>query len=246
MANDNVSVTLLTQPFTLSFPEVLTAKAYQEKGKPPKGDPEFSFEGISDLDNLTGWQILDRDKSDWYVGDVQKRLVKLAKERWGDDLNVAEAVKSGAIGWPFKSGDAKAAAKPGKADHYQGRKSWRAHAKTVIAGRANEPALYEANADGTLKTPRLMRSTEEGKARINELFYGGAICTAELNAVAMQTPQGKYVTLYFNSLVFETDGERLGGGSHMERQRGVRGGVTQYDPSEGMGEAGELDDEIPF
>lgn len=243
--NENVSVTLISQPFTLSWPEVMKPKAYQPKGATkPKGDPEFSFEGISDLDDLTAWTIFDKETGNDAPGDVQKRCVRLAKEKWGDDYNVIEAVKTKGLGWPFKSGDAKADAKNGKAEHYRGRKSWRAHAKPEINGRVNEPSLYEAAPNGELI--KLMRSTEAGKARINELFYSGAICTAEVSAVAMTTPQGKFITLYFNSLLFEHDGERIGGLTKIERQRGVQGGNTSYDPSEGMKDDGNLDDEIPF
>lgn len=240
--NENVSVTLISQPFILSFPELLKPKAYQPKGGKPKGDPEFSFEGISELDDLSAWDILDREKGEFTKGSVEKRLVMLAREKWGDDFDVKTKVAEKDLGWPFKSGDVKADKKGAKAEHYRGKKSWRAHAKIEINGRANEPALYEAVDGGELV--KLMRSTEAGKQKINELFYGGAICTAEVNAVAMETPQGKYVTLYVNSVVFERHGERLGGGSAIERLRGVKGGQSDYDPTEGMGS--DLDDEIPF
>ncbi len=244
--NENVSVTLISQPFTLSFPEVMKPKAYQPKGATqPMGGPEYSFEGISDLDQLTGWKILDKEKGEFFPGDVQKRMVRLAKEKWGNDFDVIDAVKTKDLGWPFKSGDQKADDKGANAEHYRGRKSFRAKAKPEINGRVNEPALYESAENG--KLIKLMRSTEAGKARISELFYGGAVCTAEVSAVAMETPQGKFITFYFNSLVFEHDGERLGGGSNIERLRGVVGGSTNYDPSEGMGEQGnKLDDEIPL
>lgn len=245
MANENPSVTLITQPFTLSFPEVLKPKAFQPPGATkPKGEPEFSFEGISEIESLAAWQILDKEKGDFFAGDVQKRCVKLAKEKWGADFDVIGSVKSKDLAWPFKSGDAKAEAKPGKAEHYRGRKSWRAHAKALINDRVNEPALYEAAKDGSLI--KLMRSTEAGRSRINELFYGGAVCTAELNAVAGTSGDNKYVTFYLTSLVFEADGERLGGGSNMERLRGVKGGSSNYDPSEGMDGGDDLDDEIPY
>ena len=62
--------------------------------------------------------------------------------------------------------------------------------------------------------------------------------------MAGTTGDNKYVTFYVNSVVFKKDGERLGGGSHMERLLGVKGGETTYDPTEGM--KSNLDDEIPF
>ncbi len=245
MANTgNVSVTLITEPFILSFPQLDVPRAYQPKGSAPMGEPRYSFEAISDKEALQAWQILDRDKGEFSAGDVQKRLVRLAREKWGAKYNVVAAVKDKDLGWPFKPGDKKADEKGAKMEIYRGRMSWRAHANAEINGRPNPPTLYEAEEGGLVK---LMRTTEAGKARIAELFYGGAICTAEVNAVAMETPQGKFITLYLNSVVFEKDGERLGGVSAMERVRGVKGGSTSYDPSAGMGPGkDEMDDEIPF
>lgn len=242
--NERVSVTAITPPFTLSFPELLTPKAYQpNKNNPPKGDPEYSFEAICDPEKLEQWNVLERDATEFVIGDIQKWAVKLAKQKWGANFNVKDAVKQGGLGWPWKNGDKKADEKGSKADHYRGRKHFRAKAKAKIGERINAPALYEAQEGG--KLVQLMRSTEEGKARIGELFYGGAVCTAEVNVVPTETAQGKFITLYFNSIVFEKHGERLGGGSIMERFRGVQGGDTDYDPSAGMG-GSDLGDEIPY
>lgn len=240
--NNNPSFTTVTQPFILSYPKLLKPEPYMENGK-PKGDPQFSFEAISDVESLNSWNILDKAKDEFVQSSVEKRCVALAREKFGNDFNVVEAVKHGGLSWPFKSGDKKADEKGAKADHYRGKKSWRAKALAEINGNANEPTLYATDSNGDLV--KLLRGTEQGKQRINELFYGGAICTAELNAVAGETAQGKYVTFYLNCVVFEMDGERLGGGSAIERLRGVSGGDTKYDPTEGMGSS-DLDDEIPY
>lgn len=241
MANDNKSCTLVSAPFILSWPELLKPKAFTPKGGQAKGDPEFSIEGISTKESLSEWHILDRETGEFTLGNVEARLVKLARERWGDDYDVKGRVP-GELNWPFKSGDKKAEKAAGKGDHYKGKKSWRAHAKPEINGRPNAPALYEAAADGELVS--IPRSTEEGRRRIEELFYAGAICTAEVNAVAMVAPTGKdTVTLYLNSVVFEQHGPKLGGGSNIERLRGVKGGQSDYDPTAGMSES--LEDELP-
>ncbi len=242
--NKNPSVTVITEPFILSYPKLMKAEHYIDPDtKQPKGDPVFSFEAISALDALAAWDILDKDKDDFYKGKIEVRLVALAKEKWGDDFDVKAAVAHGGLSWPFKSGNAKADEKGTKADHYRDTKFWRGKALAEINGSPNEPSLYDGSGGELVK---LMRSTEAGKQRINELFYGGAICTAELNAVAGTTGENKYVTFYVNSIVFERDGDRLGGGSHMERQRGVKGGETATDPSKGMKGGTDLDDEIPF
>ena len=240
--NTNPSVTVITQPFILSYPKLLTAAPFMENGK-PKGDPVFSFEAISALDALAAWDILNKVEDEFSKGKIEVRLVKLAKEKWGDDFDVKASVAHGGLSWPFKSGNAKADEKGAKADHYRDTKFWRAKALAEINGSPNEPSLYDGS-DG--KLIKLMRSTEAGKQRINELFYGGAICTAELNAVAGTTGENKYVTFYVNSVVFERNGDRLGGGSRIERMRGVKGGESSVDPSAGMKDPKDLDDEIPF
>ena len=241
MANDNPSVTVITQPFILSYPKLFKPEPYMEDGK-AKGDPKYSFEAISDLDELLTWQILDKDANEFIDGGVEKRLVALAREKWGADFDVKAAVMHGGLSWPFKSGDKKFEEKGSTAEHYKGKKFWRAAALAEINGSPNAPALYCD--DGKAKAVKLLRGTEAGKARIAELFYGGAICIAELNAVAGTAGDNKYVTFYVNSVVFKKDGERLGGGSHMERLLGVKGGETDYDPTQGM--SGDLEDEIPF
>jgi hypothetical protein len=240
--NKNPSVTVITEPFILSYPKLLKAEPYMENGK-PKGDPVFSFEAISALDALAAWDIYSKDSDDPTKGKIEVRLVKLAKEKWGDDFDVKAAVAHGGLSWPFKSGNAKADEKGAKADHYRDTKFWRGKALAEINGSPNEPSLYDGRNGELIK---LRRSTEAGKQQINELFYGGAICTAELNAVAGTTGENKYVTFYVNSIVFERDGDRLGGGSKIERQRGVQGGESATDPSKGMDKPDDLDDEIPF
>jgi hypothetical protein len=241
MANKNPSATVVTERFIISYPKLLKAEPYVENGK-PKGDPVYSFEGISEVDSLNSWNILDKEKDAFVPGSVEKLCVSLAKEKWGADFDVRAAVQHGGLSWPFKSGDKKAETKGEKAAVYRGKKFWRAKALAEINGTPNEPALYFADKDGQLV--KLLKGTENGKQRINESFYGGAICTAELNVVAGETAKGKYVTFYVNSVIFETDGDRLGGGSAVERLRGVKGGATKYDPTEGMKE--DLEDEIPF
>lgn len=242
--NTNPSVTFITEPFILSYPKLLKAEPYIDPNtKQVKGDPVFSFEAISALSALAAWDILNKVEDEFAKGKVEVRLVALAKEKWGADFDVKAAVQHGGLTWPFKSGNAKADEKGAKAEHYRGTKFWRAKALAEINGSPNEPSLYDGSGGELIK---LMRSTEAGKQRINELFYGGAICTAELNAVAGVTGENKYVTFYVNSVVFERDGDRLGGGSRIEKMRGVKGGESPVDPSEGMQNKDTLEDEIPF
>ncbi len=244
MTNSNPSVTVITEPFILSYPKLMTPAPYIDPvTKQPKGEPVYSFEAISALDALAAWDILNKDADEFTKGKIEVRLVALAREKWGDDFDVKAAVQHGGLSWPFKSGNAKADEKGAKADHYRDTKFWRAKALAEINGSPNKPSLYDGSGG---KLVKLMRSTEAGKQRISELFYGGAICTAELNAVAGTTGENKYVTFYVNSIVFERNGDRLGGGSRIEKLRGVQGGESDIDPSKGMKDAENLDDDIPF
>ncbi len=244
-SNTNPSVTVITEPFILSYPKLLKAEPFIDPNtKKPKGDPVYSFEAISALDALAAWDIYEKNADQPVKGKIEVRLVALAKEKWGDDFDVKAAVQHGGLSWPFKSGNKKAEDKGAKAEHYRDTKFWRGKALAEINGSPNEPSLYDGSGGGELV--KLMRSTEAGKQRISELFYGGAICTAELAAVAGTSAENKYVTFYVNSIVFERDGDRLGGGSRIEQMRGVRGGESSVDPSEGMNKPNDLDDEIPF
>ena len=237
-----VSATFFTAPFILSYPKLVTAEPYMEDGK-PKGEPVYSLEAISDIDALAEWQEVNRDEGTFDPVKIEVRLVQLTKELFGDDFNVKEAVKHGGLSWPFKSGDKKADDKGEKGKHYRGKKFFRAKAKEEINGQRNEVNLYVNTGDGV---ERVVLGTTEGDRQAANKFYGGAICTAELNAVVGETAQGKYVTFYVNAVIFQDDGERLGGESNVARMYGVKGGKTQTDPTAGMKGGKELDDEIPF
>lgn len=240
--NQTVSATFFTAPFILSYPKLTKAESYMENGK-PKGDPHFSLEGISEIDSLSEWQEVNREEGTFDPVGIEVRLVKLVKEQFGDDFNVKEAVKHGGLSWPFKSGDKKAADKGEKGAHYRGKKFWRAKAKEEINGQRNEVNLYIKDSDGV---ERVILGTTEGDRAAANKFYGGALCTAELNAVVGETAQGKYVTFYVNAVIFQDDGDRLGGESNVARMYGVKGGKSQVDPTIGMAGGKELDDEIPF
>jgi hypothetical protein len=239
--NKSISATFVTAPFIISYPKLLKPESYTENGK-PKGEPMYSFEALSAVDSLSEWRMLNRETGDFNVVNVEAILVSLVKEKFGADFNVREAVKAKTLSWPFKSGDKRAEEKGEKGKHYAGKKIWRAKAMADIKGTPNSPTLYYESGQGLVK---ITRGTPTGIELINEKFYGGAICSAEVNAVADENAGGgKYATFYVNAVIFEKDGDRLGSGPAVERLRGVRGGQTDYNPTEGMGN--DLDDEIPF
>jgi len=239
MANSN-TITFFTAPFVLSYPKRITPAKFKDKAGVEKGDPHYSFEGISEPASLKLWKQIDREagtlKDDI---DIERVLVALAKKAW-PEINVKEAVASKELKWPFKSGTKLAEAKEGKADHYDGKKYWRAKAKDNIKGRVFVPNLYEGHPDGVILLDRGVPSFKE---KIGDLFYAGAWCTAEVTAATGDTG-GRYITLYLNAVVFEDHGERIQVyEGNIEKFRGVRGGSTDYDPTEGMDSG--IDDELP-
>lgn len=240
--NKNVSATFFTAPFILSYPKLTKAEPYMENGK-PKGDPHFSLEGISEIDSLADWREVNRDEGTFDPVKIEVRLVQMVKEQFGADFDVKKAVADKALSWPFKSGDKKADEKGEKGAHYRGKKFWRAKAKEEINGQRNDVNLYVNTGGGVDRV--VLGTTEGGRLAANK-FYGGAVCTAELNAVVGETAQGRYATFYVNAVIFQEDGDRLGGESNVARMYGVKGGKTQEDPTKGMSGGKELDDEIPY
>lgn len=238
----NPSRTVISPKFRLSYPTLVTPERFTDpETRTEKGDPVYNMEMIFLPDDLDKFRVENTDTGDFDTMDVRKLAVQLAKEKWGSDFKVKEAVQHGGLGWPFKDGDERAEKKGDKADHLRGKVLVRAKALSEINGKPNAPRLYYM-ADGKLK--QIVRGTDAARQHAESLFYGGAYCTAELSVVASEFASKKYITVYINGVVFEEHGERLGGGSALERFRGVRGGESDYDPTSGMSD--DIDDEIPF
>jgi hypothetical protein len=237
----------MTPTFRLSYPTLVVPEKFKDpQTGQEKGEPVYNMEMIFDAEQLAAFNAENTDTGEWDLVDVRKVGVMLAKQKWSTaeaPFNPAEAVKHGGLGWPFKSGDERAAEKGGKADHLKGKMLVRAKALSQINGKPNSPRLYYADPEGG-PDKQIVRGSETAKEQAAAMFYGGAYCAAELSVVASEFANKKYITIYINSVVFLEHGERLGSGSAMERFRGTRGGQSDYDPTEGMG--GELEDEIPF
>jgi hypothetical protein len=261
MASNRQKASFITSEFILSYPKLDKPDYYHEMVngvRVQKGEKlQYDMEALSLPESLKDWRLIDKDtyEAGPPTENIEQACVRLAKaafaEDLGDDFNVAEVVKMGALKWPFHSGDRKADAKGGKAEIYRGKKYWRAKAMAEIKGQAAAPKLYVAE-EGVEGLLQLHRGTIQGDQAIANHFYAGAYCTAEVTVQADDTGGNRYVTFYLNSITFERHGERMssGGGSAMERLRGVRGGTTDYNPTEGMEAAGpdvgDGSDEIPY
>jgi hypothetical protein len=232
---------LITSTFQMSFPNLLKPRAFQEApGKAPR-DPRYSVDMLYEPSDLEHFKIFDEKTQAFVDVDVRRVAAAVAKEEW-PDLNAKEAVAAGVLGWPVKDGDDYADKRDLKGkkgnDHFRGKK--------IIAAKANEeypPRLYHAKSG---KREQIVRGTTAGDQLAGQLFYGGAFAFAEITVKAVLSGENKYVTCYLNSIKFMKDGERLGGGSVMDRFDGIDGGESDIDPTGGADTGGDLDAEIPF
>lgn len=221
-----VSQLLLTPEFRMSWPALLKAVPFQNK---PNSE-EFSVLGIFDPDNLAFFR--DENKQD---RDIRRVMADLAQEEWPDIKNVNEEVKARKLYWPVVDGDQKAAeleARSKNGDVYKGKRLMRLKAK------AERPPELRFVVDGRYKV--LDRMDDADVSKINSLFVAGNYAFAEINVRPTQTPQGRYMTLYLNKICFLRTGERIGGGPSLMDEDDVRGGTSDYDPTQGMS------DDIPF
>lgn len=243
----NKSRTVLSPEFRMSYPSVIVAKEFKDKGK-PSGKFFYQTETILTEDSLKKFRVL-RDGVLVEV-DIQQLLAELAREAWGDEKNpetgaplTVKEMFAGPLakGWPLRKGDVvaeKLKAEGKNGDHYRGMR--------VMAIKANKtdkalpPALGFADANGFKPLDRLSPTDMQ---RAQMMFAGGNYAVAELNIVAQDVSGLKYLTPYLNSITYTREGVKLGnqGGQLMSRFEGIKGGASDHNPTAGMD-----DDEIPF
>ncbi len=217
--------------FRMSYASVVAPRPVVVEGK-PKGDPIFSNEMLFTPENLTKFKV--RRDDEWKEINVKSAMVEVARARF-PDLDLKAAIAAEAFSWPLKDGNKVAAemvAKKKKGDAYEG--------MMVIPAKSGQdypPQLFVV--DGG-KYVELSRGSEEDMRKARDLFVSGYYAKGSLNVVADTSGKNKYVTFYMNAILFVKKGERIGGVSAEDRFGGVDGGVSDYDPTEG------LDDEIPF
>jgi hypothetical protein len=228
----NSTRVLITPVFRMSYPNLLKARPFMRNGK-PAGEPKFSVGGIFDPEDMGKFKTFDEGTGKFIDVSLPVVLVELAKAKW-PGINVKEAVAAKELDWPIKNGDQlaqKAEAKKKSADHFVG--------KSIIQLSSSgeyPPNLYMRE-NG--KRKQLARGLDADEKRAASLFVAGSYAYAEVNIKPQETPQGRFITFYLNSVSFSKPGERIGGQSMMDRFDGVEGGASDHDPTGGM------DDEIP-
>lgn len=237
MANKS-SRRVLTPVFRMSWPKLVKAEQYQQKG-----DFHYSVETIFDPEDLDKFRAANPETGKSGLVDIRVVSSELAQIQW-PGINVKEAVASGALYWAVHNGDEYAAKKEAEgkdADAYKGKRFIKTKTLQKFA-----PKLRHRTAEG--QNVDLDRGVDSDMDRARDLFVGGNYAYAELTCEAKETPQGKFIVFYLNSICYFKPGERLGGGASMmdsDEYAGVTGGESDYDPTAGLG-GSDFDDEIPF
>lgn len=229
----SASLLLRTPVVRMSYPNLLTPKAFKDPNTGKEGAPMYNFEMIMTPEDLEKFEVLQED-GEWDSINVSHAMAQVAREEW-PGIDLKETVKHKSLRWPLKDGNQKKAereAKGKKGDVYEGMK--------VIPVKASEkypPQLYVVE-NGKFR--ELSRTDDGDRQKIEQLFVAGFYVKANVNVTTAFLNDIKYVTFYVNAVVFIREGERIGGMTAEQRFGGIEGGESDYDPTEG------LDDEIPF
>lgn len=232
MADAKVTARVMTPPFRMSYPTLITPKQFVRNGK-PQGDPKFSVNMIFNMDQDEKFRHFP-ESGDPVLVSIKKLGQELAAKKWpGKKMGELFPPKqSNGIpkGWLIINGDKKAAemeAKGKDAEAYKG--------KFVIAATSTESVPPELRYLDGKKQITLDRTNEKDMAKAKELFVGGYYCaTAVLNLMAHTVDDNNFITAYVNNLLFWKKGEKIGKGSLMDRFEGIEGGEADFDPTAGL------------
>jgi hypothetical protein len=235
---DEAKISILTPNFRMSFPNLEKPRQFERNGK-PQGEPKYSVEMIFAAEDMGKFKTLNA--SDELVDvDIVKVCKELAAKKWpGRELTELFPKKSnGTTNWPVRKGDTlialrEAQGKGRNLDHYAG--------MFVInaTGSAKYPPQLRCRRDGQVIT--LDRDNPEDVKTIKKLFgNGGNYASAEVSLVAQEVDDKYYVSFYLNKLMFKKEGKRLGGESLMDRFGGLDGGESDFDPTSGDSDFGDL------
>jgi hypothetical protein len=215
----------------MSFPNLVHPNAFKE-GAPKSYNCQMLIEPSTVPD---GFEI-KLDGEGWEAVDIRHVFMAVAKHKW-PDLDIKEAVKHGGLKWPLKDGDeiaGKREAEGKKGDVYEGMK-----VVNVKSSEEYPPLLYVVDKG---KIVELDRGDESDLKRAEVLFRAGSYARVNANVKGVETPQGKFIVLYSNAVLFVKEGPRIGGMSGEDRFGGTDGGAAPYDPRM----VAQADDEIPF
>jgi hypothetical protein len=251
MAKSGAQRNLITPTFRMSFPKLITPEPYMENGK-PKGEPVFQCEMLFAPEDIVKFQgpaglglngTAHPKIPNWETGVDLKRVCALvAKETWPDITSIQEAVAARALHWPIVNGDQHFAKKEAKAkatgkkvggEYYKGTTFLR-----TKTGKEFPPQLYYPEGGKKL---RLNIALDSDKVKAEGLFKGGNYAFAEITVKGTESAQGRFISMYVNSVCFVKQGEGFGGARLMERFDGINGGESDHNPLDGLDGLDEFD-----
>jgi len=218
---------LRTPVCRMSYPNLVKARVYEDKKKGIKGDPRYSCDFLLEPADLEKFQVLEEGA--WGNVSLKAVLAAAAREAW-PGMDVKEAVKHGGIKWPITDGNVLATRREA-----EGKKnSDLTKDKFTISASTKEefaPQLFVLQGGEAIE---LDRNAVADKATIQKLFVGGQYVVAGLKLKPNETPQGKFLTFYLNSVLYVKKGERIGGMTGETMFAGIEGGEADLDPTEGL------------
>ena len=233
------SRSLITAPFRMSYPNLLVPTQYDGKG-----EFTYNMQMIYEPEDLGKFRAPNDSTGEFDVVDAVQVVKDIAKAEWGVEAGpeLVPSPENLTIKWPIKRGTlegqrinaARAAAQKAPIDtaHIEGKALIGCKAYTKYA-----PKLWFMDGQNRVQA---VRGDDVSEQKAGQFFYGGAYGYAALTAKATISGGNRFVTFYVNDVRFLKHGERLGGGSMLDRFEGIHGGMSDYDATEGM------DDEIPF
>lgn len=233
-ANKPEIIRLITPEFRMSYPNLIEPRGFENKG-----NPSYSIEAIfnkSDMDKFK--QLVDDKFVDVKLEDVLK---KVAKQTW-KGINVKTEIYDKG-NWHIKNGNdiikqRQSDDKKVIEEVYQDKKVVR-----FKCGAEYPPRLqYRKNRE----VINLLRENMDLRAIASRLFSAGNYAYAEIAVSATEVTGSKYTPCYLNSIMHTRNGDPIGGQSYMDKYNNLTGGEDYSDPTEGINDYPEDDDEIPF
>lgn len=225
-----ISRIVRTPQVRLSFPNLLTPRGYKDPTKGITGEPNYSSDFLMEPADLDKFQVMVGDKFE--TKNLKVILAEAARERWGADYNLGEAIKHGGLKWPIKDGNAIAEKRKAQDKKHSDITA----GKVVISAKSKveyAPQLFVLDAGKAVELDRT-----KDKDRINKLFVGGMYVVAGLRLKPNETPQGRFLNLYLNSVLYVKPGERIGGIDAATMFADIEGGEAPFDPTVGADLAG--------
>lgn len=225
-----VSKIVRTPQVRLSFPNLLAPRAFRDPAKGISGEPRYSTDFLMEPTDLEKFQVMEGDK--WVTQNLKVILATAARERWGAEYDLKAAITHGGLKWPIKDGNAIAE----KRKAQEKKHSDITAGKVVISAASKEeyaPQLFVLEAGKAVELDR-----QKDRDRINKLFVGGMYVIAGLRLKPNETPQGRFLNMYLNSVLYVKPGERIGGIDASTMFADIEGGESTFDPTAGADLAG--------